>query len=368
MAKTGRNQPCPCGSGKKYKKCCLNKDEGSAVGNPPVRHDFAPAPDPGSPVSPYILAKEFEHSEQFARMKRNNPAKAALFWTPSRVAALETDAILQRLARFGIVTRAEDFERFAETSTSAWSVPDLWLSSLSKLDLSRQDGDFIGLAACELWKRFCPDTPSVEMLDDWMQEGYLFMMERDAARACDLWNKVWDVIRSRLKPTMRTCDQASSVFDGTQCLFDWLQDFCIELSNAALDAPRYADDGIRLCEHVLGQFVEESRLFLRNFRTDLGQFHFLAGRPDEGERVLLEVIRDHPDTAAGYVRLADLLAYGARPGDGPIDTRWAVELLEKALARPVEDAAQFDLEGRLQELRDDATNDLAKEPPPPEIS
>ena len=22
-AKTGRNDPCPCGSGKKYKKCCL---------------------------------------------------------------------------------------------------------------------------------------------------------------------------------------------------------------------------------------------------------------------------------------------------------------------------------------------------------
>lgn len=25
--KTGRNEPCPCGSGKKYKKCCLEKDE-----------------------------------------------------------------------------------------------------------------------------------------------------------------------------------------------------------------------------------------------------------------------------------------------------------------------------------------------------
>ncbi|MGB1398058.1 MAG: SEC-C metal-binding domain-containing protein, partial [Planctomycetota bacterium] len=23
-AKIGRNDPCPCGSGKKYKKCCLN--------------------------------------------------------------------------------------------------------------------------------------------------------------------------------------------------------------------------------------------------------------------------------------------------------------------------------------------------------
>lgn len=24
--KIGRNQPCPCGSGKKYKKCCLEKE------------------------------------------------------------------------------------------------------------------------------------------------------------------------------------------------------------------------------------------------------------------------------------------------------------------------------------------------------
>ena len=27
MAKVGRNQPCPCGSGKKYKQCCLDADE-----------------------------------------------------------------------------------------------------------------------------------------------------------------------------------------------------------------------------------------------------------------------------------------------------------------------------------------------------
>jgi len=25
--KLGRNDPCPCGSGKKYKKCCLMRDE-----------------------------------------------------------------------------------------------------------------------------------------------------------------------------------------------------------------------------------------------------------------------------------------------------------------------------------------------------
>lgn len=27
MGKIGRNDPCPCGSGKKYKKCCLLKKD-----------------------------------------------------------------------------------------------------------------------------------------------------------------------------------------------------------------------------------------------------------------------------------------------------------------------------------------------------
>ena len=29
----GRNDPCPCGSGKKYKKCCLNRMNGDPLSN-----------------------------------------------------------------------------------------------------------------------------------------------------------------------------------------------------------------------------------------------------------------------------------------------------------------------------------------------
>jgi hypothetical protein len=31
MEKVGRNDPCPCGSGQKYKKCCLAKDDAARV-------------------------------------------------------------------------------------------------------------------------------------------------------------------------------------------------------------------------------------------------------------------------------------------------------------------------------------------------
>ena len=40
MPKTGRNDPCPCGSGKKYKHCCLEKDLAAELA-PAVRQRVA---------------------------------------------------------------------------------------------------------------------------------------------------------------------------------------------------------------------------------------------------------------------------------------------------------------------------------------
>jgi hypothetical protein len=41
MTKVGRNQPCPCGSGKKYKQCCLAADDAArlpALPRVPTKH------------------------------------------------------------------------------------------------------------------------------------------------------------------------------------------------------------------------------------------------------------------------------------------------------------------------------------------
>jgi tetratricopeptide (TPR) repeat protein len=45
MANRGRNDPCPCGSGKKYKRCCLEKDAASK------RETLAASVKPASPWS-----------------------------------------------------------------------------------------------------------------------------------------------------------------------------------------------------------------------------------------------------------------------------------------------------------------------------
>src|SRR5277367_4096398 len=43
MAKIGRNDPCACGSGKKYKKCCMARDEAAALAARAVQPAVAPA-------------------------------------------------------------------------------------------------------------------------------------------------------------------------------------------------------------------------------------------------------------------------------------------------------------------------------------
>jgi tetratricopeptide (TPR) repeat protein len=46
MAKIGRNDPCACGSGKKYKKCCMARDEAAALAARPAQAAAAPARQP----------------------------------------------------------------------------------------------------------------------------------------------------------------------------------------------------------------------------------------------------------------------------------------------------------------------------------
>ena len=43
MAKIGRNDPCHCNSGKKYKKCCMASDEAADRAARPIQQTAAPA-------------------------------------------------------------------------------------------------------------------------------------------------------------------------------------------------------------------------------------------------------------------------------------------------------------------------------------
>jgi SEC-C motif len=50
VARLGRNEPCRCGSGRKYKRCCLDKDESEA--RVALAKAIAESPEPSPDATP----------------------------------------------------------------------------------------------------------------------------------------------------------------------------------------------------------------------------------------------------------------------------------------------------------------------------
>ena len=364
--KLGRNKPCHCGSGKKYKKCCLSKDKelASKPENPPVAPCGFPSPGPDSllypspphepKATPYRAAKWADRSDMQRRIGERQRKVLMTRWLPSRVAAMSTAEIQERLAGLGIDAAEERYKELARGRDSAWAIgEDVWLASAGERLDSAGDEDFICLAACELWKRFIPDIVSEEMRVDWLEDGNELMKSDDYAGSSDAWLLLWDWVRPRLTADMRTLDAADPLLDDAEFMLNWIQDLFMVLRNAAMDQREYADAGVRLCEQILSQFTEEDARVLDDMRCDLADMLFMRGDRARGEQILIQIMDSRPNEAIGYVRLSDaLMDYG---GD-EADLDCALSLLEQAAARPVRDPEGWDLEARLSQLREARSN------------
>lgn len=355
MVKTGRNEPCPCGSGKKFKKCCLGKATAGAFLPSRLtaleRHALSSAADQGGEqgLHPYAVVKIVENPapEVRAGLTKRDLAGLAARCSRAKVARLETSEIVERLQLSGIDASRSAFAPLAAGLASAWRLGEKWLGGLDHAP-DIEDDDFVCLAACELWKRYTPDRPSLEMVDDWVTQGYDFLEASDNVKAVDIWLRVWEHVGTCLGPHIRTFSAADPECMLSQHFGNWVQDLEMELGNAAVDDRAYAEIGIRVLGEVAARFVDEEENTRLNFRCALGRLLFLAGRPAEGDVALTAVIQECPHSAHGYVALSDELS---APRSTAQDIPRAIALLEQALAYPVINADDWDIDARLSDLR-----------------
>jgi tetratricopeptide (TPR) repeat protein len=141
MAKPGRNDPCPCGSGNKYKRCCLPKEETAA------REELA--------------AAETQRAERAAA---------------HRLHVREMEAAVA--ARLRMAEEADTYEDELDAASNA--VVDF--VHAGKLDDAEA-------AARDLLVRF-PDVH-----DGWDRLGLVHEARGDSRQAADCYRKVIDFIR-----------------------------------------------------------------------------------------------------------------------------------------------------------------------------
>ena len=96
VARVGRNEPCPCGSGKKYKHCCISKDQ----------ERLHRSSDVAGVTHEELFAKLEEHLTA-DRLEKAEPYEIARL-NPAKIPAALLDAYFLRLATCNLLDRAAE--------------------------------------------------------------------------------------------------------------------------------------------------------------------------------------------------------------------------------------------------------------------
>src|ERR1019366_7542200 len=135
---------------------------------------------------------------------------------PLRVHAkhLTDGELLAKLCSFGIEMDRTWLERECERALSAQEIAGPLMDQSESRGL---ESDWIWICVVTLWRRWLPDQPSFEELDDQMQAGYELLKTSGAVAACRIWLEAWhDVLRLLDKAGIESIEEFDDRFRGTQ--------------------------------------------------------------------------------------------------------------------------------------------------------
>ena len=212
------------------------------------------------------MGKKKKHTRKKNAPKSQAPSKGGAV----KVSQLSDREILSRLEAMGISTSKEAFRAEASGSASLGDIRKEWSTRIKKS--AKADARFLEKALTELWHRFLPERPSVEMIDRWMQEGYEYAEQGDDARAAEIWLVTLRALESRFTETIRSTAEADKLFNGLESIGEWLLDFIETLRDLAEQKPRYAETGVQVCDLLLARFTGEDPEILAALRDDRADF------------------------------------------------------------------------------------------------
>ncbi len=165
------------------------------------------------------------------------------------------------------------------------------------------DADWPWLAATVLWERWAPDIPSFEIIDNAMQAAD---HAPDRIKKCEIWLDVWDkVIALADRRRVTKLSQLDELFSGTQCLYNWVQDVELELSNGRDVAKRFLSERLRFCEEYLARFGEEHPEIDRGMWRAVAEVHNETGDLETVDRLYREWLAADPEWGWGWIGWAD---------------------------------------------------------------
>ena len=211
--------------------------------------------------------------------------------------------LLAKLPSFGVEIDRAWLEQKCEQALSAQEIADPLMDQSGSRGL---ESDWIWICVATLWRRWFPEQPSFEVLDDRMQNGYELLKTSGAVAACRIWLEAWtDVLRLLDKAGIQSIEEFDERFRGTQSLFNWIQDLESELWNAGLDDRQFLSARIAMCEEAMRRFPSDDGLMLENRRRAVAESFFELGETDQAEALYREWLDADPCWGWGWIGWSD---------------------------------------------------------------
>ena len=312
MTKIGRNEPCPCGSGKKYKNCCLGEQEESPL----------------------------------LKRLRINLAK---MWSYDRVTIMSDSEIIAKLEALNIPFDKERFLADIQTFDSANELSEQWFETYD-VQAEGYDEDFLFFAAWILWERWSKEGPwPFETIGDWFDKGVLSEDVENPTEACDAWLTAWDALKLHHPPTSKYLDYLDEHCSGEFSVRSILSSLGNELLDAGIKDPAYLHKAITYGTEFLALFPDEDENTLINQRRNIADAYLYLNELPQAEAAFKSIVQDYPMNIWGYVGWGDMY-HLHEPTE---DLKKAKEIYELGLAKTAADDIDREvLEERLEDARD----------------
>ncbi len=219
------------------------------------------------------------------------------------------EQLLDKLRSLGV-----DLDRtsFGALRGGALSAADMAEQLVRKYHLRFKgfEEDWLWVCLAVLWERWHPESPSLEMIDDAMQEGYELAEKRSAAAAGDLWLGVWKSILAVMDVRgMKLLDDFDERFSGTQSVGNWVQDVEMELHNAGIDNPSYCGKRIRFCEEVMQRTSRQDELTIESMMSSIGDAYAQMGDIRKADELFQKMLTVDPQWGWGWIGWSDCYVF-----------------------------------------------------------
>lgn len=241
------------------------------------------------------------NSEVYEKVTAEEPSERDTHWKMDEIRDFSTEQIIQKLRHFGVELSEEKFLEDVKNFYSASSLADNWMK-IHPVTAKGFDEDFIWMAATVLWERLAPNVVNSEQIDELMQEGYDLISEKNTIEGCEKWLETWELVKNITSPKVTTLAEIDNILRMTQSVFNWCQDFEMELKNAGRRDERYYRELIDYVNEFFATFPDfKDELIKQNMRRAEADSYFELGDFEKGEEKYKELTEKHPDNVYGYL-------------------------------------------------------------------